>query len=95
MGKEEIVERDPPMLEVDAGIALGDKYIFKGKCDPYARLQVFVNGKRWGDIDLGDDGGFQAMIPVEYDGWNTITFEAQDTYGTKNPQERKVYWSGI
>jgi hypothetical protein len=87
--------REPPALEVDKGIAIGDKYIFKGKCDAYARLQVFVNGKRWQDVDLDDDGGFSIMVPVEHDGWNTITFEAQDTYGTKNPIDRKVYWSGI
>ena len=86
---------EPPSLEVDKGIAIGDKYIFKGKCDPYARLQVFVNGKRWQDVDLDDDGGFSLMIPVEHDGWNTITFEAQDTNGTKNPIDRRVYWSGI
>lgn len=94
-GKQSDLGREPPALEVDKGIAIGDKYIFKGKCDAYARLQVFVNGKRWQDVDLDDEGGFSIMVPVEHDGWNTITFEAQDTYGTKNPIDRKVYWSGI
>lgn len=89
------VDRPPPSLSVDEGLGLGDKFIFKGKCDPYARLQVFVNGKRYGDVDLSDDGSFNTMVPVEHDGENVITFEAQDTYGTKTSIDRPVYWSGF
>ena len=89
------VDRPPPSLSVDKGLGLGDKFIFKGQCDPYARLQVFVNGKRYGDVDLSDDGSFNTMVPVEHEGENIVTFEAQDTYGTKKSIERPVYWSGF
>ena len=80
---------------IESEVPVGDRYIFKGRCDPYARLQVFVNGKRWQDVDLDEAGGFSIMVPVEHEGWNTVTFEAQDTYGTKNSIDRRVYWSGF
>jgi hypothetical protein len=84
------VSRPPPKLEILEKVPIGDKVIVSGKTDAYVTLEVLVNGRKYQPVDVGDDGGFQHIVPLEREGKNVITFVARDAYGAETRTDIEV-----
>jgi hypothetical protein len=76
----------PPTLEITEFVQIGQMVIVNGHTEPGATL--------WADsekIEIDDSGDFYAVIRLQREGANDITFVAQDTAGNEEKIIKQAY----
>lgn len=76
----------PPSLEITDLVQTGPMLIVNGRTEPGA--QVWVDNEK---VDVSDDGTFYSIIRLRREGWNELTFVAQDTSGNKTEHKERAY----
>ncbi len=79
-------DTDPPSLEITEFVQVGMMVIVNGRTEPGATL--------WADnekIEVGESGDFYAVIRLQLEGSNDITFIAQDNAGNEEKLIKQAY----
>ena len=76
----------PPVLEITEFVQVGLMVIVNGRTEPGATL--WANNEK---IEIDDSGDFYAVIRLQREGSNDITFVAQDTAGNEEKLTKQAY----
>jgi hypothetical protein len=79
-------DTQPPVLDITEFVQVGMMVIVNGRTEPGATL--------WGNnekIEVADSGDFYAVIRLQLEGTNDITFIAQDNSGNEEKMVKQAY----
>lgn len=79
-------DNTPPVLEITDAVPAGNMMIINGKTEPGAVL--WIDNEK---TDIEDDGTFYAVIRLRKEGWNEISFLAQDAAGNETKLSKRAY----
>lgn len=86
-------DRPPPGLSIVETIPLHDRMIVEGQTEPYVTLEVHINGRKYGNVDVSETGTFQQIVPYAREGRNEICFIGHDAYGTEARECTQGYFN--
>ena len=79
-------DTEPPELEITEAVLSGPVLIVNGRTEPGATL--WIDSER---NEVDDDGQFYAVVKLSREGWNEITFVAQDAAGNETRLKQRKY----
>ena len=77
----------PPTITLNKPLELGDRAIVKGKTQQYVTLEAFLNGRKYTDVPVDENGDFQLLVTLSQEGKNIIEFVDHDTYGQETREK--------
>ena len=83
----------PPSIEITNKVNFGDRVIVSGTTQQYVTLEVMLNGRRYQDVNVDEQGRFQVLVTLSQEGKNSIEFVAHDTYGQETKKQVSAYFT--
>ena len=79
-------DNEPPKLDIDEFVPIGQMVIINGATEPGSTL--WVDSQK---IDLYEDGRFNAVVRLRTEGVNDVRIVAQDTAGNETVVTRSAF----
>jgi hypothetical protein len=79
-------DNEPPRLQIQEFVQIGQMVIVNGETDPDAKLWI-DNSK----VDVYEDGSFNAVVKLRREGLNRLLIVAQDPAGNETSLTRQAY----
>jgi hypothetical protein len=76
----------PPSLDLDDVKTYGTIFMFAGRSEPGARIEV--NGEQ---VKTGADGTFTKPVQLNKEGWNIVEVRARDAWGNETVRRHRVF----